>query len=108
MSLAYARTAPSAEPANTTPGIDVSAADCAALQPGPLPQTGGSGGAYQRRWPVARSTACTPPGAGVSWSATAKYARSPSLVAPQTPPTGLPLPQRYCQITLPRRSGFNA
>ena len=38
----------------------------AALQPGPARHTGGSGGAYHTRWPVMRSTACTPPGAGVS------------------------------------------
>jgi hypothetical protein len=65
-SLAYARTAPSAPPENTTPGIEVSAADCAGLQPRPGVQTGACGGVNQARWPVARSTACKPPGASVN------------------------------------------
>src|SRR6187455_2355860 len=64
--LEYARTAPSAAPENTTPGIAVNAADCAGLQPRPGAHTGACGGVYQARCPVARSTACKPPGAGVS------------------------------------------
>src|SRR4051812_16800498 len=68
--LAYARMAPSAEPENTTPGIEVSAADWAELQPGPALHTAVCGGAYHARWPVIRFTACKPPGSGVSWSAT--------------------------------------
>src|SRR5882672_1133951 len=64
--LSYARTAPSAEPANTAPGIEVTAADCAALHPGPLTQTGAGGAVYHARLPVARLTACKPPGAGES------------------------------------------
>src|SRR6266481_6479840 len=58
----YARSAPSTEPEKTTPGITVIAADCAALQPRPLPHFGLGGGAYQTRSPVIRSTACNPPG----------------------------------------------
>jgi len=41
----YTRKAPSFEPEKTAPGITVTAADCAALQPRPVPQTGGRGGA---------------------------------------------------------------
>ena len=40
----YTRNAPSFDPEKTAPGITVTAADCAALQPRPVPQTGGLGG----------------------------------------------------------------
>src|SRR4051812_9771570 len=62
----YARTAPSLEGENTTPGMAVTAENCAPLQARPsLPQTGASGGAYHARVPVESSTACRPPGVGL-------------------------------------------
>ena len=60
-----ARRPPSAEPENTTPGITVRAADCAALHPGPLPHNAGRGGVYQTRSPLSSRTPWIPPGAGV-------------------------------------------
>src|SRR5688500_10174261 len=68
----YTRNAPSFDPAKTAPGITVTAADCAALQPRPLPQAGGRGAANHARWPVASVTACRPPGCGWVMSDTAK------------------------------------
>src|SRR5688572_5062486 len=68
----YTRNAPSFDPEKTAPGITVTAADCAALQPRPLPQTGFWGGANQARWPVASATAWRPPGWGWVISDTAK------------------------------------
>src|SRR5205823_6221272 len=62
----YARMPPSAEPEKTTPGIAVTAADCAVLQTEAPAQSGGCLGAvYQTRSPDARLTAWRPPGAGV-------------------------------------------
>src|SRR5580765_6563739 len=62
----YARTAPSFDGEKTMPGIGVTAENCAPLQARlGLPQTGVSGGEYQARAPVARSTAWRPPGIGL-------------------------------------------
>src|SRR5476651_760052 len=63
----YALTAPSLEGENTMPGITVTAENCAPLQARlGLPQAGVSeGAAYQARCPVARFTACRPPGSGL-------------------------------------------
>src|SRR5215471_16188756 len=68
----YARSAPSLEPENMTPGMSVTAADCATLHPPAVPQAASGGGAYHTRSPVDRSTACRPPGIGVRMSDTAK------------------------------------
>src|SRR6185369_18034356 len=58
-----ARTAPSLEGENTIPGIAVMAENSAPLHARlSLPQTGSAGAAYHARVPVARSTACNPPG----------------------------------------------
>jgi hypothetical protein len=46
---AYARRAPSLDPENTTPGIAVTAADCAALQLLPLPHAGAPGAVNHAR-----------------------------------------------------------
>src|SRR5512140_1818575 len=62
----WARTAPSLDGENTIPGIAVTAENSALLQARlGLPQTGGAGGAYHARAPVARSSACRPPGVGL-------------------------------------------
>src|SRR6266850_4780439 len=61
----YPRMPPSAEPENTTPGITVSAADWAVLQPWPVPHNAGRGGVYHTLSPVSSRTACKPPGSGV-------------------------------------------
>ena len=71
----YARRAPSLDPEKIAPGISVSAADCAPLQPRSEPHFGAGGGATQTRWPVASDTACRPPGFGCRMSDTAKYAQ---------------------------------
>src|SRR5712671_4134219 len=62
-----ARTAPSFDGEKTTPGMTVTAENCAPLQARfSLPHFSASGGgAYHARAPVARSTACNPPGAGL-------------------------------------------
>src|SRR4051812_37729143 len=61
-----ARTAPSLDGEKTTPGIAVTAENCAPLQARPgFPHTGASGGEYQARVPVARFTAWRPPGVGL-------------------------------------------
>src|SRR6266404_4903261 len=59
------RTAPSFDGEKTTPGIAVTAENCAPLHARVgLPHLSGSaGGAYHTRAPVTRSTACRPPGA---------------------------------------------
>ena len=44
----YARSAPSLDPEKITPGTIVSAADCAALQPRPMPHLGAAGGQILR------------------------------------------------------------
>src|SRR5687767_8857194 len=67
-----ARRAPSFEPEKTTPGMAVTAADCAALQPRPVPHSGADGGVNHARCPVASRTACIPPGFGCRMSDTAK------------------------------------
>src|SRR5215510_12348270 len=58
----YARRAPSLEPEKITPGTTVNAADCATLHPRSVPHAAEGGGAYHARSPVARFTACRPPG----------------------------------------------
>src|SRR5689334_19461324 len=68
----YARSAPSTEPENTTPGITVNAADCAPLQPRPTSHSGCGAGVTQIRSPVTSDTACRPPGTGCVMSDTAK------------------------------------
>src|SRR5262249_56643455 len=62
----YARSAPSTEPANSTPGMTVIATGWAALQPRPrAPHINSVGGeAIQAAVPEVRFTACTPPGRG--------------------------------------------
>src|SRR5215471_10621410 len=55
----YARSRPSTAPENTTPGITVTAADCAGLQEGRSPQT--AGGAAQTFAPVSGFKANKPP-----------------------------------------------
>src|SRR3954449_5674518 len=70
--VACARSAPSFDPANSTPGISVGAEISAALQPAPAAHFSGSGGEYQARAPVVRLTACKPPGFGVRMSDTGK------------------------------------
>src|SRR6059058_3462999 len=62
----YARSPPSFDGEKTTPGITVTAENCAPLQPRPgLPHSGTAGAANHARAPVARSTACSPPGAAL-------------------------------------------
>src|SRR5580765_6016632 len=62
----WARNAPSFDGEKTIPGMAETAENWAPLQARlNLPQIGISGGAYQTRAPVARSTACRPPGAGL-------------------------------------------
>src|SRR5437763_392171 len=70
----YARSAPSFEPEKITPGITLSAADCAPLQPRPVPHFAGGGAVVHTRSPVASETACSPPGFGRVMSDTAKSA----------------------------------
>src|SRR5215475_9367245 len=69
----YARSAPSTDPENTTPGMTVIAADCAPLQfgAGPL-HTGAGAGVTHARWPLTRFTAWSPPGLSRRKSETAK------------------------------------
>src|SRR5580692_8197902 len=106
---------PSTAPENTTPGIAVIAADCAGLQLGRSPHTGG--GADQTFLPVAASSANNPPPAlgstssgfpvvnslrrkSISLSAT--YMFFPSLAEPHwIPPSAPPLPTRVSHRTLP-------
>src|SRR5262249_26522386 len=54
-----ARKCPSTDPENTTPGIALTAADCAGLQRGRLPHSGA--GVYQTRSPSFRRSANMPP-----------------------------------------------
>src|SRR5262245_11764578 len=68
----YARSAPSLDPEKMTPGMSVTAADCATLQPRAVPHAAGGGAVYQTRSPVARLTACRPPGSGGRVSGNAK------------------------------------
>src|ERR1700688_3226945 len=108
-SVEYARNVPSFDPENTTPGITLMAAACAALQRCPALHFGAGGGAYQARSPLLRFTACSPPGAGEKMSDTAKYACSASTAEPHSiPPKAPPAPARYCQSTSPRLSGSSA
>src|SRR5438128_2228205 len=72
-----ARSAPSFDPENRTPGMSVGAEISAALQPAPLAHASGGGGTYHARSPFARRTAWSPPGFGVRMSDTGKYALSP-------------------------------
>ena len=83
--------------------MTVSAADCAALQPRPLPHFAGGGGATQTRSPVARATACRPPGFGRVMSETAKYAcsadrRSPLDAAERAALAGAVLPDHLAVL----------
>src|SRR6476660_3317368 len=63
----YARSIPSFDGEKTMPGMDVTAENSAPLQARlGLPHGSGSaGGANHTRAPRARSTACSPPGAGL-------------------------------------------
>src|SRR5215831_8451762 len=107
--VANARRAPSFDPEKMTPGMTVSAADCAALQPRPLPHFAATGAAIHTRSPDVRATACRPPGFGRVMSDTAKYACVPSTADPHSiPPSTPPSPARYCQTTSPCLSGSNA
>src|SRR5271154_3762981 len=56
----YPRKCPSTDPENATPGIAVTAADCAGLQRF-LSAGQGTGGVYHTRLPVARLSANMPP-----------------------------------------------
>src|SRR3954462_11634320 len=71
-----ARSDPSFDPENSTPGIREGAEIIAALHVGPALHVTGSGGWNHARSPVARFTACSPPGVGVRMSDTGKYACS--------------------------------
>src|SRR5579859_488356 len=96
---------PSIEPRNATPGIKVTGAGCAALQPGVETHAGFVGGVDQRIFPSVRRTATKPPpasGLPGSQSETPKYAVLLSLAPPQiTPPCGPPRDTRVCHNTLP-------
>src|SRR5262249_19433366 len=62
---ANARTAPSLLGENTAPSMTVTAENSAPLQARlGFPHAGGAGAENQARLPVARSTACRPPGSG--------------------------------------------
>src|SRR5262249_13691490 len=101
-----ARTAPSIDGENTTPGMTVIAADCAPLQPRPALHFTGGGGVNHARSPVASLTAWRPPGVGLLPSATGKYACSASTAAPHSmPPSAPPFPARYSQTIAPCLSG---
>src|SRR5262245_24148316 len=79
----YARTAPSFDGENTTPGMTVIAENCALLHARlGMPHTGGCGGASHARAPSVNPTACRPPGSGAYSSTTGKYARSASAAMP--------------------------
>src|SRR6266498_413028 len=91
-----ARSAPSFDPENNTPGSSVGAEINAALHPVPAGHFSAGGGWYHARWPVVSATAWRPPGFGVRISETGKYARSASTAAPHcTPPHMEPSPARY-------------
>src|SRR5580704_2755677 len=62
----YARKCPSSPPENTSPGIAVTAADCAGLHPGTSPQPGC--GVRQTSSPVSSLRAQSPPPALLSMS----------------------------------------
>src|SRR5581483_1089892 len=121
-SAAKARRCPSTEPEKTTPGIAVTACDCAGLQPG----RGGShgfGAANQILVPSAGRNAVNPPPfagsnfappmapPGFSTPAKSEVAAKtdcPSLAIPHcTPPFFPPSPTRVCQRILPFASGSN-
>src|SRR5215813_4952335 len=86
-----ARNVPSMEPANTAPGITVTAADSARLQPRlGGPQRGSGNCADHTRFPVAKLTACSPPGFGCNTSETGKYALSVSAAEPHCMPPSMP------------------
>src|SRR5580765_4587838 len=55
----YARRCPSTDPENTTPGMELTAADCAGLQRLRSPQP--AGGVYQARSPLSSLNANIPP-----------------------------------------------
>src|SRR5579871_4331230 len=117
----YARRCPSSELENTTPGIAVTAPDCAGLQGRRLPQPGG--GVCQIRSPLSTRSAKIPPPLVESTSDTASlppltrvlrnsmsesaaYIFRPSVAEPHwMPPTVPPLPRRDCHSTWPLRSG---
>src|SRR6185503_3254109 len=117
VAAAYARRCPSTDPENATPGIALTAADCAGLQRGLSPQ--GGGGVYQMRSPVSTRSANMPPprrgSAAVAivlgsvirpMSDSATYAVVRSAAEPHcTPPIVPPSPTLTCQSTLPSASG---
>src|SRR5258708_35238098 len=59
--VSYARSTPSIAPENTTPGINVTGAICAGVQPYFPRQAGFSGSAYQTFSPVVSFSANSPP-----------------------------------------------
>src|SRR6516164_1150339 len=67
----YARRCPSSDPENATPGMALTAADCAGLQRGLDPQS--AGGVYQTRSPLSRRSANIPPPCFGSTSELALY-----------------------------------
>src|SRR5580700_6469600 len=110
-SVEWARRSPPSVPEKTTPGKDVSAADCAGLHPGRGPQSGG--GANQTLLPSETFKAVRPPptaGSRIRMDApfspvtrfpapseTAAYTLRPSYDIPHwTPPLAPPLPTRVC------------
>src|SRR5579863_8617765 len=122
-SVLNARTCPSSDAENTTPGISVSAADWPGLQPG----RGGSQGwlgANQAFEPSSRCSAVSPPpfaGSNVApptgptvfitplVSFTAAYSFCSSLAMPHcTPPFKPPFPTRVSHNIFPFASGSNA
>src|SRR5580700_9796893 len=103
--------------------MDVSAADCAGLHPGRVPQSGG--GANQSLLPSETLRAVRPPPTAGSRirtdapsapvtrfpapSETAAYTLRPSNDIPHwTPPLAPPLPTRVCHTTSPFLSGSKA
>src|SRR5215472_15281647 len=117
----YARRWPSSELENTTPGMAVTAADCAGLHGRRVPQPGG--GVCQMRSPLSTRSAKRPPPFVGSTSETASlpplilvlrnsmsdnaaYILRPSVAEPHwMPPTVPPLPSRDCHSIFPRLSG---
>src|SRR6266851_10064562 len=91
----YARTWPSIDPENTTPGMTEMGADCAPLQPRPDVQSRCGCGVCQIFSPVVSFNANRPPDSfgGKSTSDTGMYAFCSSAAEPHSmPPSGPPFP----------------
>src|ERR1700685_2347818 len=102
---------PSMDPRNATPGINVTGAGCAALQPGVDTHAGFGADADHSIFPSARRRAASPPpasGLPGSQSEIPKYALLSSLAPPQiTPPCGPPRETLVCHSTFPELSGLS-